>query len=325
MARKPRIHYPGATYHVILRGNANQDVFFSSADYSRLSFLLQEGVERFHHRIHAFCFMTNHVHLIIQVADIPLSKIVQNFSFRYTRYINKKEKRTGHLFQGRYKAILVDADAYLLQLVRYIHYNPVRAMMVDDCLKYPWSSHRAYMGYVFIPWLFTDWILGQFSEDRERARELFAEFMDEKREMTFRPEFSVGVQGRLLGDEYFIERALKRTEERLQAGYGLGDVVAVVCRVYGIDEEELKLPLKRHDLAEARAMAALVVLESGHLKLMDLAGYLNRDISGLSQGARRLGEKMIGDEVLRNSLQAVREALGKVKTQDVKPDPDAGA
>jgi len=220
---------------------------------------------------------------------------------------------------------LVDADAYLLQLVRYIHYNPVRAMMVDECLEYQWSSHRAYMGYVIIPWLFTDWILGQFSEDREKARELFAKFVGEKREMAFRPEFSIGVQARLLGDEYFIERTLKKTGERLQVSYGLGDVVAEVCRVYGIDEEELKLPLKRHDMAEARALIALIVLESQHLKLVDLAGYLNRDISGLSQGARRLGERMIRNEALRNSLGAVREALGKIETQDVKPDPKAGA
>ena len=121
MARKSRIHYPGAVYHVILRGNGGQDIFFARQDRTRFYLLLQEGVERFGHRIHAFCCMTNHVHLAIQVAEIPLAKIMQNVSFRYTRHINNREKRIGHLFQGRYKALLIDADSYLLELVRYIH------------------------------------------------------------------------------------------------------------------------------------------------------------------------------------------------------------
>ncbi|MCK5404678.1 MAG: transposase [Desulfobulbaceae bacterium] len=89
MARKPRIHFPGAVYHVILRGNRGENIFFTRADRARFYFLLQEGVERFEHRIHAFCLMTNHVHLAIQVGTIPLSRIMQNISFRYTSYINR--------------------------------------------------------------------------------------------------------------------------------------------------------------------------------------------------------------------------------------------
>ena len=114
MARKPRIHYPGAFYHVILRGNGGQDIFFSKNDRTKFYLLLQEGIERFGHRIHAFCLMTNHIHLVIQIGDIPLSKIMQNVTFRYTRYINARRKEFGHLFQGRYKAILIDADTYIL-------------------------------------------------------------------------------------------------------------------------------------------------------------------------------------------------------------------
>jgi len=316
MARKPRIHYPGATYHVILRGNGGGDIFFDPPDYTRLCFLIQEGVERFHHRIHAFCFMTNHLHLLVQVAETPLSKIVQNFSFRYTRYINKKIKRTGHLFQGRYKAILIDADSYLLQLVRYIHYNPVRAKLVKECLDYPWSSHRAYMGYETIPWLFTDWVLGQFSEDRKEAMRLYDKYLREDREIASCPELTKGIrEGRLLGDDRFYYEALKKTEQKASAHYSLEEAVAAVCRIYGIEEEELRLPLRRHHISEARALSALIVLGSGHLKLVDLAEYLSRDISGLSQGARRLGAKMIKDETLRGRLKEVQDELDKMKTQ----------
>lgn len=146
MARKPRLHVSGGLYHVMLRGNGGQAIFFTDADRYHLYLLLQEGIERYGHRVHGFCCMSNHIHLAVQVADIPLAKIMQNLSFRYTRWINQRKKRVGHLFQGRYKAILVDADSYLLQLVCYIHLNPVRANMVKRPEHYRWSGHRAYIG-----------------------------------------------------------------------------------------------------------------------------------------------------------------------------------
>ena len=127
MARKPRLHIPGGLYHVILRGNAQQDVFFTPADRRCFYELLTEGTARFDYRVHAFCLMTNHLHLALQVGDLELSAGMQNLSFRYTRYLNTRLNRVGHLFQGRFKAFLVDQDRYGLALVRYLHLNPVRA------------------------------------------------------------------------------------------------------------------------------------------------------------------------------------------------------
>ena len=95
MARKPRIYYPGAFYHVMLRGNGGQDIFFTNGDRSRFYLLLQEGIERYNHCIHAFCQMTNHAHLAIQVGEVPLSRIMQNLSFRYTRYLNARKNKIG--------------------------------------------------------------------------------------------------------------------------------------------------------------------------------------------------------------------------------------
>src|SRR4030067_2787237 len=143
MARKPRVYYPGAVYHVTLRGNAGQAIFLDNRDRTRFYLLLQEGIERFRHRIHAFCLMSNHVHFAIQVGDIPLSRVIQNLSFRYTRWINWRQGRSGHIFQGRYKAVLVDADAYLLELTAYIHLNPVRARITDRAEKHRGRSHSA--------------------------------------------------------------------------------------------------------------------------------------------------------------------------------------
>ncbi|HDZ62059.1 MAG TPA: transposase, partial [Nitrospirae bacterium] len=124
MARKSRLHYIGAVYHVMVRGNGGQDIFADDEYRCRFHLLLQEGVEKFGHRIHAFCLMGNHVHLAVQVGEKPLSRIMQHLCFRYTQWVNSRQKRVGHLFQGRYKAIVVDADAYLVELVRYIHLNP---------------------------------------------------------------------------------------------------------------------------------------------------------------------------------------------------------
>ena len=116
MARKPRLHVPGGLYHVIWRGNEQRDIFFDDEDRQRFYALLSEGVERFGYRVHGFCLMTNHVHLALQAGQDPLSGPLQNLAFRYTQAVNRKRARVGHLFQGRYQALLVDHDAYLLEL-----------------------------------------------------------------------------------------------------------------------------------------------------------------------------------------------------------------
>ena len=209
MARKNRIHVPGGVYHVMMRGNGGQDIFYSDQDRYRIYLLLQEGISRFDYRVHAFCLMKNHVHLAIQVADIPLSKIIQNLSFRYTRWVNKILGCTGHLFQGRYKAVLVDQDSYLLQLVRYIHLNPLRVGLIKDPAEYLFSSHRCYCGLEVLPWLTTDWILGQFGNNLKQARQQYIEFVLDGIALGYQKEFHQGESdARVLGDDDFFEKVL---------------------------------------------------------------------------------------------------------------------
>lgn len=280
MARKPRIHYPGAVYHVILRGNGGQNVFFSQADRSRFYQLLGEGVERFHHRIHAFCLMTNHIHLAIQVGDIPLSRIIQNLSFRYTRSLNHRKKRIGHLFQGRYKAILLNADSHLLELVRYIHLNPIRAGIEKDPLAYRWSSHRGYLGKELLEWLATDWVLAQFASRTNTARKKYATFIADGLGEKRRQEFHNGnIEGRILGDDRFAEQALQQAEEKYGRKISESDIVAAVCKEYGFHQDELADKKRTRRESEARAMAALLVLEHDELTLVNLGAIFNRDIS----------------------------------------------
>ena len=122
--------------------------FSRIADRSFFYRLLEEGTRRFDYRVHAFCLMNNHLHLAMQAGEQPLSKGVQNLSFRYTRHINRRLDRVGHLFQGRYKALLVDEQSYGLELVRYIHLNPVRAQLVRDPARYAYSGHLGYLAEV---------------------------------------------------------------------------------------------------------------------------------------------------------------------------------
>ena len=290
MARKPRVYYPGALYHVTLRGNAGQAIFFDNRDRTRFYLLLQEGVERFRHRIHAFCLMSNHIHVAIQVGDIPLSRIIQNLSFRYTRWINWCQSRSGHLFQGRYKAVLVDADAYLLELTRYIHLNPVRAGIVKEPEDYPWSGHRAYLGREAIPWLTTDWVLAQFSKRISSGRRAYGRFIHDGKKGTYRKEYHIGSgsDSRILGDDLFIDRVLEKEEKRSRHRVSLDRIIKEVCQSFSLKEGDFLVLGRDRRLSKARGMAAWLVLEYGKGTLGELSRRTGRDVTTLSSAAKRL-------------------------------------
>jgi len=293
MARKPRIHFPGALYHVMLRGNGGQDIFLSDSDRNRLFLLIQEGVHRFGNRIHAFCFMDNHIHLAIQIADVPLSKIIQNISFRYTRWINDKSRKTGHLFQGRYKALLVDQDSYLLELVRYIHLNPVRAGLVKQPENYQWSGHNCYLGKENLAWLTTDWVLGQFGAETTTARHNFAKFIKEGIELDSDNKFHHGSKkdGRIIGDDTFLDQILNRKDIPTKKP-GFDEVEVAVCQVFSLSRSELQKKGTRHKPAQARALIGLIATQLEISTLTEVANYFQRDISTLSTGIKRLTMKI---------------------------------
>jgi REP element-mobilizing transposase RayT len=309
MARKPRIHLPGGLYHVILRGNGGQPVFLSDADRYRFYLLLQEGTCRFGYRVHAFCLMTTHIHLALQVGDIPLSRGMQNLSFRYTRWINWREKRTGHLFQGRYKAILVDGDSYLLELARYIHLNPVRAGMVKDPEDYPWSGHRAYLGDEFLPWLTTDWMLGQFGKSVAKARAGYRAFVLDGLGEEHRPEFHGGGEDpRVLGDDNFVDQCLSDSggmRLRLTAK----EIADRVCLAYNIDEGTLKTQSQQRVFSEARAVVGWLARELGCVTLSEVGKHVNRDVGSISSSVRRLSERMQEAPELADRVRALKAAL----------------
>jgi len=316
MPRKPRIHYPGAVYHVMLRGNGGQDIFFDTADRSKFLLILQQGMQRYHHRVHSYCLMTNHVHLALQVMDIPLSKIMQNLSFRYTQYINRKKKQTGHLFQGRFKALLIDKDNYLLELIRYIHLNPIRAGMVIDLNDYLWSSHHCFADDLRTPWLTTDWALSQLAADSDKAQQLYRNFMHDGLDDGYRKEFHRGsFEGRVLGDDNFVEQALLHAQDTFSSPVTVSAILDVVCHYYGVEIVALSSPDRHHPLSEARAVAAWLVKQSRGLQLKELGDRLSRDLSGLSQAARRIESRAMSNPKVKIILDLLKTQANKSACQ----------
>jgi putative transposase len=310
MARKPRLHVPGGVYHVMLRGNAGQDIFFADGDRAVFNLLVQEGSERFAYRVHGFCLMNNHVHLLIQVGDVPLSRGLQNLSFRYTRWINRQRGQIGHLFQGRYKAVLVDADAYLLELVRYIHLNPVRAGLVTDPAAYPWSGHRSYLGLEELSWLYPEWVLGQFAKRLATCRQRYAAFVAAGITQGHRPEFHGGDDdARVLGEDRFLAQVL-------EAPLGLPPptldaIVDEVCARRGIREEDLGGPARARLPAQARGEIGWIARQTGAATLTEVARRFRRDIATLSQTVHRIDVASQQDRSLAEELATAVYAITK--------------
>ncbi|MDT8442090.1 MAG: transposase, partial [Desulfuromonadales bacterium] len=179
MARQLRIEFPGAVYHVTSRGNARQSVYADDGDRDAFLQILASVILRFRWRCHAYCLMDNHYHLLLETPEANLSQGMRQLNGVYTQAFNKRHDRVGHIFQGRFKSILVDKDSYLLTLCRYIVQNPVAARLVTMPAEWRWSSYLATAGLVATPqWLHIDWILRQFSESRNMARSRYREFVD---------------------------------------------------------------------------------------------------------------------------------------------------
>jgi len=207
MARQLRIEYEGGFYHVTSRGNQRQRIFWSARDRERLKMVLERTKERYGYLLHAYVFMSNHYHLLMETPHANLHQIMQNINTSYTVFVNKKYDRFEHLFQGRYKAFIVDKDKYLLALSRYIHLNPVRAGVVKSCEQYRWSSYQEYLnGRRGETLTDTDEILGLFSGQRSVAVRKYKEFV----EAGIKGESPLSeAMGSILGDEGFRGGVLK--------------------------------------------------------------------------------------------------------------------
>ena len=179
MARPLRLEFPGALYHLTSRGNARLPIYEDDEDRETFLATLSAAIERFNWLCHPYCLMGNHYHLMVETPDSNVSAGMRHLIGVYTQRFNRRHRRVGHVFQGRFKAIVVERQSYLLELCRNVVLNPVRVAMVKRVERYPWSSYRATAGLEPAPsWLTTDWVLGQFGRQRRRAQTRYAEFVE---------------------------------------------------------------------------------------------------------------------------------------------------
>ena len=209
MSRPLRLEFPDALYHITARGDRREAIFEDDEDRQAFLRTLGQVVERFNWLCYAWCLMDNHYHLLIQTPDSNLSKGMRQLNGVFTQISNRRHKRVGHLFQGRFKAILVDSDAYLLELSRYIVLNPVRARMVKEPESWPWSSYRASMGLATSEaFLAVDGLLAQFAQRRSTAQTRYAQFVNEGLNA---PSPWAQLRGQVfLGDDSFINKMQKQ-------------------------------------------------------------------------------------------------------------------
>lgn len=212
MSRPIRIEFPNALYHITARGDRREDIFEDDIDRQAFLHVLAQVVDQFNWLCYAWCLMDNHYHLLIQTPDANLSKGMRQLNGVFTQMSNRRHHRVGHLFQGRFKAILVDSDAYLLELARYVVLNPVRAGVVRKPDKWAWSSYRACMGLAPAqPFLAVDGLLAQFAKRRAVAQARYAKFVAEgiKAPSPWRE-----LKGQVfLGDEQFVEHMQARLDK----------------------------------------------------------------------------------------------------------------
>jgi REP element-mobilizing transposase RayT len=282
MPRALRIHVPGAFYHVTLRGNHRQPIFFHASDRQLLNTIFAEVIDRFSAQLHAYCWMTNHIHALLQVSEAPLGRLMLRIAGQYARTIQKNLQTTGHLFEKRYHAILVDADEYLLELIRYIHLNPVRAGVVDSPEQYPWSGHHAYLGRRQEPWLTTGFSLAMLHPDPTQAIAAYARFMNcEVGAPVASPFVDCNPSDRrILGSDDFAGRMLGESW-RPRSRKTLEQLVADACAMFGVSSEQLTSSSRRQPLAKVRAWVAQQAVTQRIASLAAVSRRFHRDESTL--------------------------------------------
>jgi len=251
MARPLRIEYEGAFYHVTARGNERAKVFFSKKDYEKFKEYIVAASVKFGLILHAYVLMTNHYHLIVETPKKNLSRIMHFINGSYTTYLNIKRKRTGHLFQGRYKAILVDKDSYLLELSRYLHLNPVRANMSRKPEEYLHSSYRSYVSGAPESIVSPGTILGMSSAKRIEAARRYRDFVESAMGEELVNPLQKVYGGVILGSKQFIRDALERVKfecvkssevsnrKAMRSALEAEEIISACCEHFGFAREEI--------------------------------------------------------------------------------------
>ncbi len=314
MARQPRIEYQGAFYHVTSRGNMRAEIFFEDADRERFLDILRRTKERYAYSLHAYVLMDNHFHLLIETPLGNLNKLMQNINTSYTVWINKKYRRSGHLFQGRYKAIIVDKDNYILSLGRYIHLNPVKAGIVKHPKEYSWSSYREYIGNRLTSLVDNTDTLLYFSEDIKRARVEYKNYVENNMEEAKNPFDEVKAEI-VLGVEGFIERIKKLISDKktnqefssvkkLYKYKPIDGVVDKVANYYSLTQEDLRRRTRKN--IRARKIAIYLSKTICQQSNLEIGKYFGIGAQAVTNILTELENQYPKSSTFRNELNSVK-------------------
>ena len=262
MTRPLRVEYPGAFYHIYSRGNAGEKVFKGKGDKVKFLEYIGKATEMFSVVIHTYCIMSNHYHLIIETPEANLSAAIQWLNISYAVFYNKKHQRSGHVFQGRFKSILIEKDEYIKQLSRYIHLNPVRAKMVSEPLEYSWSSYPSFVDKTNEPeWLETGGLLRHFGRKRKESITNYKSYAEEESaEAIKNPNKEVSC-GFILGGDDFVKwvykKFISKREEnkeipelkKIRPQVSVDKVVEIVCNEFECKGEYILQKGRKRNIA----------------------------------------------------------------------------
>lgn len=308
MARPPRLEFSGAVYHVIARGNEQRDVFRDDSDRELYLRRLAHYQCRFRFRLYAYCLMTNHIHLALEMGQVPLSRVVLALHGSYAQAFNQRHHRVGHLFQGRYKALLVQKSAYLLALVRYIHENPVKAGIVREPRLFLWSSDRYYRGEPAPYWLDTRGLFELFGANPARAAGRYRALM--KSGFSTAYEDLEPVSRVVKGDAGFARHAFQSAIERERdRPRSVEEIARVVARRAGLSVDDLRARPLSSERSRLRAITGYVARNHGRIPLTKVAEFFRRDGSTLVRDLRMLEVDLERREGLRGELAGLIEEV----------------
>lgn len=295
MPRQPRLHVTGAFYHVMARGNRKQQVFYENEDYMAYLRLMRRYSKRYTVEIHGYALMPNHVHMLVRMGDTPLAKFMQGLQQSYTQYFNKAHRTVGHVFQGRYKCIYVDKDEYLLELIRYIHLNPVKDGLVNEPTKYRWSSHSCYY-HNQVSMVYTAYI-----------KSLLAEY-----------------GGTVIDDYQLVPEAISRAEDGPGVGPlevpkkhllnlrpDLDDIINKLCFTMRLEPGLVRGSGRVQQAVVARRIFAYLACRLAGYQLRDVADYLNCSIVTVSKSIKWVEETLLTEQgrTLADNIEGVRLKL----------------
>lgn len=321
MARQLRIEYQGAFYHVFSRGNQKQAIFLSDSDRNFFLHCLRKAHEKFGVVVHIYCLMPNHFHLILETPLGNLSRIMHFLITNYTVYFNKKHKRSGHLFQGRFKSVLIEAVGYAKELSRYIHLNPVRSGIVDSPEEYAWSSYGYYRGTARPEgWLETTVVLRLFGDQQKESKRIHDEFVLKGIGLQTPSSIRESIRSGILGSEEFMTRIKnqylgkelgkpdreKPQMRRLRKPPDLSKVLSASKRILG-SRNKLLVPI-----------AIMISHKCTSAKLGEIGEFFSLSVSGVSNACSRARTAISRSSPLAKATQDIEREVKSAEAEKLE-------